>query len=103
MSSRKKKNILGIAELKKCWISWYFHTYEHLKFHAQLSLAWKNFDNLDGLSWGLTETADLVQMPQDVASDQGLHCLFKKFLWKIVKNEDIHQKPVKLLIDSSKW
>ena len=24
-------------------ISWYFYTYEHLKFHAQLSWAWKKF------------------------------------------------------------
>ena len=29
-----------------CWISCDFYTYEHLKFHAQLSWAWKKFYNL---------------------------------------------------------
>ena len=41
-----KNSILGLSEPKKIWISWYFHTYEHLKFHAQLSVAWKKFYNL---------------------------------------------------------
>ena len=38
--------ILGTSEPKKCQISWYFYTYGHSKFHAQLSWAWKNFYNL---------------------------------------------------------
>ena len=33
----RKNNILGLYEPEK--ISWYFNTYEHLKFHAQLSWA----------------------------------------------------------------
>ena len=37
-----KNSILRIWALKS-QISWYFHTYEHLKFHAQLNLAWKKF------------------------------------------------------------
>ena len=41
-----KNWILGLYEPKKRWISWYFHTYERLKFHAQLSWAWKKFYNL---------------------------------------------------------
>ena len=41
-----KNSILGLSEPKKSWISWYFYTYEHLKFHAQLSWAWKKFYNL---------------------------------------------------------
>ena len=39
----RKNNILGLPELEKSWLSWYFHTYEHLKFHAQLRWAWKKF------------------------------------------------------------
>ena len=39
-----KNSILGLAW--KSWISWYFYIYEHLKFHAQLSWAWKKFYNL---------------------------------------------------------
>ena len=38
----RKNSILGLSEsLKKSLISRYFYTYEHLKFHAQLSWAWK--------------------------------------------------------------
>ena len=43
---RGKNNILGLSEPKKSWISWYFYTYENLKFHAQLSWEWKKFYNL---------------------------------------------------------
>ena len=32
-----KNSILGLSEPKKSRISQYFYTYEHLKFHAQLS------------------------------------------------------------------
>ena len=32
-----KNSILGLSEPKISQISWYFYTYEHLKFHAQLS------------------------------------------------------------------
>ena len=32
-----KNSILCLSEPKKCLISLYFYTYEHLKFHAQLS------------------------------------------------------------------
>ena len=39
----RKNNILGLSEPEKCWISLYFHTYEHLKFHAQL--------NPEGIVW----------------------------------------------------
>ena len=42
----RKNSILSLSEPEKCWISWYFHTYEHLKFHAQVSWAWKKFYNL---------------------------------------------------------
>ena len=31
-----KNSILGLTESKKGRISWYFYTYKHLKFHAQL-------------------------------------------------------------------
>ena len=41
-----KHSILGLSEPEKSCISWYFHTYEHLKFNAQLSWAWKKFYNL---------------------------------------------------------
>ena len=40
-----KNSILGLSEPKK-WISWYFYTNVHLKFHAQLSWALKKFYNL---------------------------------------------------------
>ena len=42
----RKNSILGWSEPGKSWISRYFFTYEHLKFHAQLSWAWKKFYNL---------------------------------------------------------
>ena len=41
-----KNSILGLSEPKTSWISWHFYPYEHLKFHAQLSWAWKKFYNL---------------------------------------------------------
>ena len=41
-----KNSILGLSEPKKAELSWYFYTYEHLKFHAQLSWARKKFYNL---------------------------------------------------------
>ena len=41
-----KNSILGLSEPKKSRISWYFYTYEHLKFRAQLSWARKKFYNL---------------------------------------------------------
>ena len=33
----RKNSILGLPEPKKGQLSWYFYTYEQLKFHAQLS------------------------------------------------------------------
>ena len=45
-----KNSILGLSEPEKCWISWYFHTYEQLNFYAQLSWAWKKFYNLGAKS-----------------------------------------------------
>ena len=36
----RKNSIWGLSEPDKCWISWYFYAYEHLKFHAHLSWAW---------------------------------------------------------------
>ena len=42
----RKNSLLHLSEPEKSWISWYFYTYEHLKFHAQLSWVWKKFYNL---------------------------------------------------------
>ena len=42
----RKNSIIGLLEPGKSWISWYFYIYEHLKFHAQLSWAWKTFYKL---------------------------------------------------------
>ena len=39
----RKNSILSLSEPAKCWISWYFHIYGHIKFQAQLSWAWKKF------------------------------------------------------------
>ena len=33
----RKNSILGLSEPKKSCFSWYFYTYELLKFHAQLN------------------------------------------------------------------
>ena len=41
-----KNSILGLSEQKKSRISRYFYTYEHLKFRAQMSWAWKKFYNI---------------------------------------------------------
>ena len=42
----RKNSIISLPEPKKCWISCDVYTYEPLKFHAQLSWAWKKFYNL---------------------------------------------------------
>ena len=42
----RKNSILSLSEPEKCCISWYFHTYKHFKFHAQLSWVWKKFYNI---------------------------------------------------------
>ena len=41
-----KNSILGLSDPKKSITYWHFYTYEHLKFHAQESRAWKKFYNL---------------------------------------------------------
>ena len=46
----RKNSILSLSEPEKCCISWYFHTYKHFKFHAQLSWVWKKFCNLGARS-----------------------------------------------------
>ena len=38
-----ENSILGLSEPRDSQISRYFFTYEHLKFNAQLSWAWKSF------------------------------------------------------------
>ena len=40
-----KNSILGLSEPKISHFLIYFYTYEHLKFHAQLSSSWKQFYN----------------------------------------------------------
>ena len=49
--------------------------------------------------------ADPHQTPQNADSDQGLHCLLKGISFQTkIKNETlIHQKPLKLVMDSSNW
>ena len=42
----RKNSIQGLSEPEECSISGYFYSYEHLKFHAQLSWAWKKIYNL---------------------------------------------------------
>ena len=49
----RKNSILGLSEPEKAELSWYFYTYEYLKFHAQLSWARKKFYNL-GARFSLT-------------------------------------------------
>ena len=41
-----KNCIIDLSEHEKCWNSLYFYIYEHLKFLAQLSWAWKFRYNL---------------------------------------------------------
>ena len=41
-----KNSILGSSEPNISQISWSIYTYEHLKFHAQLSWVWKKLYNL---------------------------------------------------------
>ena len=55
----RKNSIPGMSEPEKCWISWYFNAYEHLKFYAQLSWAWKNVYNLGTWSNLTHDTKDL--------------------------------------------
>ena len=42
----RKNIIIGLSEHQKSRILDIFYTYGHLKFRAQLSLAWKKFYNL---------------------------------------------------------
>ena len=44
--NERKNSILGLSEPTKSWITWYFYTYERLKFHAQMSWTWKKFFDL---------------------------------------------------------
>ena len=44
MSVSGKNRILGLKEYE--FLNIFFYTYEHLKFHDQLSSAWKKFYNL---------------------------------------------------------
>ena len=61
----RKNSILGLSEPEKSWISWYFHTYEKLKFYAQLSWAWKKFYNLG--SWSSQYLlSDLCMRPLNI-------------------------------------
>ena len=32
----QENSIQGLYDPEQCWISWYFYTNEHVKFHAQL-------------------------------------------------------------------
>ena len=58
----RKNSILSLSESEKSWISWYFYTYEHLKFHAHLSWAWKKFYNLGpwSFAWRTCHFVDFV-------------------------------------------
>ena len=43
------------------WISWYFYTYEHLKFHTQMSWAWKQSYNLGAWTSKVSMTDQLFE------------------------------------------
>ena len=64
----RKNSILGLSEPEKCLISWYFYSYEHLKFHAQLSWEWKKFYNLG--AWFQTWRRCLFQCANSQEPDQ---------------------------------
>ena len=51
-----KNSILVLSEPRKSRISWYVYTYEHLKFHAQLSGDWQKRFNLEARTWNNNET-----------------------------------------------
>ena len=61
----RKNSPLGLSEPKNADFFLYFHIYEHLKFHAQLSWAWKKFYNLK--AWDLS----LMQVRLDPATFSG--------------------------------
>ena len=86
----RKNSILGLSEPKKGRISWYFNTYEHLDFHAQLSWAWKKFCNLGAWTFflqlalihskdgaGMADSVDHDQISAFGMSYQGLHCFLR--------------------------
>ena len=63
----KMPTVLGILTFMSrknsilCYISWYFYTYEQLKFHAQLSWAWKKLYNLGAiLRWMSTPPVEAI-------------------------------------------
>ena len=65
--------ILGLSKPEKSWISWFFYTYDHLKFHARLSWAWKNITSGPGHA---QQAAPIVWTMRDV----------KKFLGITIRN-----------------
>ena len=62
-----KNSIVGLSEHKKCHISWYFYPYEDLKFHAQLSWAWKKSFITSGLGFISFFYNDVLQLAQQNA------------------------------------
>ena len=76
----RKNSILGLSESEKSWISWYFYTYYHLKFHAQLSWAWKKFYNLGPwLNVGYIVTSFTLFRSQEKNCVEMLFCWYKIF------------------------
>ena len=67
-----KNSILGLSEPKKAECSWYFYTYEHLKFHAPLSWAWIKFYNLGAwLHYHISEvSAEVTTLKKEKAGLQ---------------------------------
>ena len=69
----RKNSILGLSEPEKCRISWYFHTYENLKFHAQPSWAWNKFFNLGTRVCLILNSTNAVTVWGNACSSQTVH------------------------------
>ena len=85
-----KNSILGLPEPKKPNFLILFYTYEHLKFHAQLSWAWNKFGNLGAsffyfLIYTLAYTISIIFLR--ASSSVNWH-----FLWhqSIIQNRNVH-------------
>ena len=83
----RKNSILGLYDPEKCWTSRCFYTYEHLKFHALLSWAWKKFYNLGPRSQLLLSRTTIIS--RQIYWNQKLYCCEISVVWDKLRLWDI--------------
>ena len=89
----RKNSILSLSEPEKSRVSWYFYTYVHLKFHAQLSLAWKNIYNPG--AWSISCAILQLRTKQNCSRHTNNNIFpqihLQKYLWTLhTAKRDVH-------------